>query len=487
MGHSNSSWFKSFLKGHGRGSGPGRDFKKAAAEKAKRSLASSSATRSSVHNTGRGTGRGVAAKKAKGKGGAARERVLKEARNHGCTPGDPDNTLPWAAGEQLVLGPTRWNGSLPSYQSVAGRQCAIIVDRHVHKNGGSTMRDLFLENERLGYGLYQGYTQQYWRDDSKKLMSIAEQAVASRTAPKHFLMIEAHFGFEELGTRVLPDLKRLEKLYQGIRVECPIVFVTRIREPLAYYVSFYKWGVGFRQKKSPEVFGANFTDWAQRVPNLQSSIMVRGMAAMHAEYYGKFPRSRREDPVAADEALDAYLSQFTVVGTVERFDETLLHAADLSGLPLLLYKRNTPNNKGGFRDKIDKICPDIEECRRVIRSVAPRDVRMHQKWHPLFENRIKALGEPFAARVRDFKEQVAGAQRVWKRAPRKQTICRYHPETRPSEPELRLSNLRCPVEDNPALCQRIYAHRLFECPWQYQPNSSLTDPLGCWRPSTGFM
>ena len=37
-----------------------------------------------------------------------------------------------------------------------------------------------------------------------------------------------------------------------------------------------------------------------------------------------------------------------------------------------------------------------------------------------------------------------------------------------------------------AACASVYAHRLFECPWQYVPNSTLSDSLGCWRPSSGF-
>ena len=86
--------------------------------------------------------------------------------------------------------------------------------------------------------------------------------------------------------------------------------------------------------------------------------------------------------------------------------------------------------------------------------------------------------------------EVRRTQPAWKAAPRAQTICRYHPETDPSPartPVLAGSNLRCPVEEGLELCQQYYAHRLFECPWQYVPNSSLTDPLGCWRPSSGFL
>jgi len=74
----------------------------------------------------------------------------------GCTAGDPNNIMPWADREGLVPLHAAWNGSLPSFQRTRPKRCAIVVDRHVHKNGGSTVRDLFLENERLGFGLYQG-------------------------------------------------------------------------------------------------------------------------------------------------------------------------------------------------------------------------------------------------------------------------------------------------------------------------------------------
>lgn len=118
------------------------------------------------------------------------------------------------------------------------------------------------------------------------------------------------------------------------------------------------------------------------------------------------------------------------------------------------------------------------------------------------------MGAEFAARAALYKAAMSDAQRLWTQVPRKQFLCRYHPETSSATPELRLANLRCPVESGAKFCQsvdgghffsmmaraltygldacQIYAHRLFECPWQYVPNSSLTDPTGCWRPSTGF-
>ena len=41
-----------------------------------------------------------------------------------------------------------------------------------------------------------------------------------------------------------------------------------MREPLDFYLSFYLWGVYYRQKE-PASFGASFEEWARMVPNLQ--------------------------------------------------------------------------------------------------------------------------------------------------------------------------------------------------------------------------
>ena len=232
-----------------------------------------------------------------------------------CRPGDVINVLPWAAGEDLVTTPQH-NHTLASWQRTPKRQCAVVIDRHVHKNGGSTMRDIFLENERLGYGLYQGYMQTFWRSDWKLLQTIAKEAASAGRTPSHLLMYEAHFGSEEMSDKMMSDMQDLRQIYKSGGIDCPIVLVTRVREPLAYYLSFYKWGVAFRQRearvknsKRRPPWGNNFTDWVAQNPNLQSSVMVRGMAAMPAEYHGRLPAHYQ----TTWERLDAMLSAFDVV------------------------------------------------------------------------------------------------------------------------------------------------------------------------------
>ena len=171
---------------------------------------------------------------------------------------------------------------------------------------------------------------------------------------------------------------------------------------------------------------------------------------------------------------------------MERFDESLLLAHDMMGLPLMLYKRNRPNQKGGFRGKNPDVCPDVAACREAVQKHAGRDHAMYARYKERFEQQLKAQGPTFAQRVAQYKEAIAQVQSLWKQVPRKQYLCRYHPETGTSHPSLKLSNLRCPLEGQNALCQSVYAHRLFECPWQYVPNSTLSDTMGCWRPSSGF-
>ena len=141
------------------------------------------------------------------------------------------------AGERAAVGvgrgvpevPFTWNGTLPPYQRTPPKRCAIFVDRHVHKNGGSTMRGLLLENERLGHELYQGYTQMYWG----RLFRTIRQLHSGAEAPRQLLMYEAHFG----GRVPRPRAARPAAAAQAVP-DCPVHTLVRIREPLEYYLSF---------------------------------------------------------------------------------------------------------------------------------------------------------------------------------------------------------------------------------------------------------
>ena len=406
-----------------------------------------------------------------------------DPKDVGCTERTKGLRLPWAAQAGLPQLPIRWDES----SAARPKKCTILVDRHVHKNGGSTMRDFLLEQERLGYALYQGYTQLYWRNLFSKLQKVDAGALEAGSTPQLVMLIEAHFGWVELNGPVLKDLESLRSQLQGH--DCPIVTMTRVREPLDFYLSFYQWGVAFRQKESPGTFGRNFEEWARLLPNLQSTMMLHSMSASDAEYHPHtFARSYRTPPETLLRQTQQFLRRFDIVATMQRFDEHMLMAANATGLPFTLYKRNLPNKKGGYKKSKSDVCPDMDVCRALIKEMAPVDHQVYDEFHAAFEARVAALGPGFATRVADYKREVAKAQDVWKGALRKQFLCRYHPEESPKVWKLRESNIRCPVE-GPAglkLCQAAYAYRTFECPWQYHANTSYTDPMGCWRPSTGF-
>ena len=308
----------------------------------------------------------------------------------GCNASTSGLRLPWAAQGGLTPLPVRWNDSssaLPSYQHTRPKRCAVLIDRHVHKNGGSTIRDLMLEQERLGYALYQGFTQLYWRRLFQKLQSVVTQALAVGSAPRMVMLIEAHFAMNgpEMNGPVLEDLEALRGQLKSH--DCTIFSTTRVREPLDFYLSFYQWGVAFRQRRDPEKFGATFEEWARLLPNLQSTMILNSNAASNAEYgpssfnllYGP-SGPQRTSPEQLLLQVQQFLRRFDLVATMQRFDEHLLMAADAVGLPYMLYKRNVPNKKGGYNKTKAEICPDMESCRTLIREVAPVD---HEVYHSL--------------------------------------------------------------------------------------------------------
>ena len=293
----------------------------------------------------------------------------------GCHPGDAVNhILPWSLDEGLG----HFNRTLLQFQTRSMRQCFILVDRHLHKNGGSTVRDLFLEHERQGLATYSGYHHKSWEDDATALRAVATRPAERAENRSQVLLVESHFGDggPELADQVLPSLRGIARMLshqQGSA--CPLVLMTRIREPLDYYLSFYRWAIGFRQRDAPRIYGATFLEWAQLCPNLQSNMMLNSMAAYFAEYHprayrrkfasdaGAWRGERRHRTAswrasgAAWRRLRAMLDRFAIVAPLARFDEAMLSLHDLTGLPLLLYKRNRPNQKA-FGAAV-QLCPAL--------------------------------------------------------------------------------------------------------------------------------
>ena len=115
------------------------------------------------------------------------------------------------------------------------------------------------------------------------------------------------------------------------------------------------------------------------------------------------------------------LAACDLVGLVDRFDETLLLLADLTGLQHLLYTRSAPRstNPKMTPPTIDAMCPDLEACKRHISAVAPVDRAIYMEAVDAFDAKVKALGAPFQERLKQFRAvQQAYAKRSRKIARR---------------------------------------------------------------------
>ena len=242
-------------------------------------------------------------------------------------------------------------------------RCAVLVDRHVHKNGGSTMRAIFAENDYRDGWMYWGYGLDHLPQLARSLTAALDMggngtACASWDAwarrPPLRLAAELHYGNTYPGLRngMLRHVGPSSALARAaLRCNCKMVLVTRVREPLSYYISFWRWAkIDLKQRQNASIYGATMIEWATTYRNLQSTLILgQANLALGPEYVGvRTPRAQEiardfhgfEEPAARPagvrgpteglegrarvEQLRRSLRAFDVVGPLERFEETLL-------------------------------------------------------------------------------------------------------------------------------------------------------------------
>ena len=145
--------------------------------------------------------------------------------------------------------------------------CELVVDRHVPKNAGTTVRSMLMLNAlKLKRCLFIGYdVSSTWRSVHRAGAAFNHVALGEllrKLRPGARWCVEAHIVADSFWR----DLASLRTL----RPRCRALVMVRVRQPLAWYQSYYSWTVLGKQRGREEGYGANFSEWLAGAPNLQS-------------------------------------------------------------------------------------------------------------------------------------------------------------------------------------------------------------------------
>ena len=153
--------------------------------------------------------------------------------------------------------------------------CILWIDRHVHKNGGTTIRGVMKRLEEAGYA----QKAVGWGLANKPLMELlatlrqpALRAPCSQAISELVIAVEAHDGGGRSGVNLFSQ--RVLGAVLALAAEpgacCRPLLTTRTRDPTEHYMSTWLWGAATRYAP----FGRTLETWAPR--NLQSVLMRDG-------------------------------------------------------------------------------------------------------------------------------------------------------------------------------------------------------------------
>ena len=191
--------------------------------------------------------------------------------------------------------------------------------------------------------------------------------------------------------------------------------MTRLRRPSSYYISFWQWAnIAKMQRHDNRTHGSNMVDWACGYRNIQAALLLGDLKlALEPEYVGVHrmkPHAIRafhafDDPKHRERSLahlERTLSAFDLVGLVERFDETLLLAADLTGLQHLTHSKVSPppKNRAEVLTTAKALgCESRAGCEQKIAACASVDQQMYDRAAASFDERVRAQGPEFEQRL----------------------------------------------------------------------------------------
>lgn len=339
------------------------------------------------------------------------------------------------------------NVSGPSDSPLAP-QCGMLLDRHVPKTAGTTVRTMLRRNAQLGSCEYWGYDLgRSWVSRvgfRHRALGELVAELGARPPPRRRLCAEGHI----VGGSFWAELAWLRA--SVFARQCRVVVMLRVREPLAWYRSFYDWAVRPRQRTGDARWGANFTDWLP--PNMQSRYLLHGSAGQPSELAAELAAkpdagAPRRLSAARWAELDGYMRAADVVAPLERLDDSLALAAHLAGfLSTVAYQRTAPAPVRGPWDAkavwrgSGKAVPNAADfcdadagvaraCVAAVNAVAGDDHRLHALATSLFVAQWEKHGDAAAAAQAHAPPQggggpaaaarpaASGARRRWWRQP----------------------------------------------------------------------
>jgi hypothetical protein len=204
---------------------------------------------------------------------------------------------------------------------------------------------------------------------------------------------------------VVPYLSWLRSQLAAVHSPVRVVLVTRVREPLSFYLSFFKWKVSGLQRQRPELYGRSFSEWAP--PHIQAFSMLHGNIDGLAGPVRSLNRPRAARFGAKEmRLLSSKLARFDVVAPLEYFDEQLLLLADLLGLPHISYQAISPPQMGmgrGERVSDRDACPNVTACRELVHRIAPWDRVLYTQAVTDFKAKVVAQPPSFHRRLALFR------------------------------------------------------------------------------------
>ena len=292
----------------------------------------------------------------------------------------------------------------------------LWLDHHVHKNGGTSVRDMMRSAASEGGCVYWGY----W------LGLGWEEALDLLREPANYgarLCLEEHFPAEE-PTSVLERHAQLQDLKHSMNDSSKpgralrVLQTTRVREPLAYYISYFKWVIAGPQLANAPGFNKTFLEWS--VPNLQCNLFLHPRRSGALES-GQYKIGAEDDEFStfnetdlAD--LEAMLDDYDLVATTERFAHFAAVASRLTGLPVR-YRHRVPEQRGLPPDahplSDEEVCPDMDACREHVERLATLDRQLYERYSAKFDEKVAAEGvwlNAEAEALREADELQANAQ-----------------------------------------------------------------------------